>query len=103
MSTEIVFILDELTVASPGQQLLDRFLLGYHHAGEFVRPGGKVYLHLPHAETNAAVSKRVSEFGLTLFSSPDEAMHRAIPACIVMNDAHQRERLLSLRKTNQPC
>lgn len=69
---KITFVLDEFATRSPGQQLLDRFLIGYARDGEFHRlPGREVSLAAPDDQTAASMQSRVKDFGLKI--DPDLA------------------------------
>jgi hypothetical protein len=73
----VAFILDQFELQSPGQQLLDRFLIGYKHDGEFITAPSKVVLSLPKASENPLIQARTKEFGLELADSIERAASSA--------------------------
>lgn len=77
---KIVFILEDFSVGSPGQQLLDRFLIGYPRDGEFRRiPDSQVAAWLaPVAENSTAFADATAPLAarqrdFNLIQSPDLA------------------------------
>lgn len=62
--TKIAFVLDEFSVSSPAQQLLDRFLLGYPHDGEFIKPVGRQTAATVRTPSQDALRSRVEQHGL---------------------------------------
>ena len=58
---QVTFVIDQFAVASPGQQLLDRFLIGYHSDGAFRAPGCEVQFS---GESTPAIEARVRDHGL---------------------------------------
>lgn len=69
--SKIAFALEDFAVPSAGQQLLDRFLIGYNLDGDFRSTGAQVVLAGP---DNAAVQSRVKDFGLKLDSDLGKAV-----------------------------
>lgn len=63
----VTFIADDFPPRAPVQQLLDRFLIGYPHEGEFKRPDCRVTLVVP--QSNAELERRVKDFGLSVRAS----------------------------------
>lgn len=82
---EFSFILEEFAERTPGQQLLDRFLIGYNAAGEFRAPAKKVTLYAQNVANKEALQARVTEFGLVVASSVNEAAV-ASANCIVAGE-----------------
>lgn len=77
---KIAFIIEEFTVPSAGQQLLDRFLIGYNVEGTFRTTGAQVILAAPR---NAAVEARVKEFGLSVADNVAKAVGESGAAVVV--------------------
>jgi hypothetical protein len=73
----VAFILDQFELQSPGQQLLDRFLIGYKHNGEFKSAPAKVVISLPKADQISLVQSRVKDFGLEVADSLKRAVTSA--------------------------
>ena len=74
---QITFLLEDFALQTPAQQLLDRFLIGYRRDGEFHRPADvRIVAHLA-GGTNAELSRRAAEFGLSRAQSVGEALHAA--------------------------
>ena len=67
----IVFIADEFKLRTPVQQLLDRFLIGYPHAGAFHRHGCDITLVTP--EKNVDIERRMKDFSLRWQTEPADA------------------------------
>jgi hypothetical protein len=74
---KVAFILDGFELQSPGQQLLDRFLLGWSENGAFRPAAGKVALWMINGSTNPLLERRVKDFGLELASSMEAALAEA--------------------------
>jgi hypothetical protein len=62
---KLTFVIDDFSIGSPGQQLLDRFLIGYNRDGEFYSPGCAVELLQP-KQNNDAIAARSKDFGLKI-------------------------------------
>ncbi|MBI2924537.1 MAG: hypothetical protein HYY24_02400 [Verrucomicrobia bacterium] len=61
----IAFVVEEFTLRSPTQQLLDRFLLGYPRDGEFHRlENCRIAVHLAGGGESAEIEQRRRDFGL---------------------------------------
>jgi len=75
--TRIAFVLDQFELQSPGQQLLDRFLIGYNQNGEFKASKTKVILFLSGAGENRLIQSRVTKFGLEIADSMRGALAHA--------------------------
>ncbi len=72
---KIAFILEEFTVPSPGQQLLDRFLIGYPRDGKLHRlEGCRITAHLASGADDTKLRRRVTDFGLTRADSIEAAV-----------------------------
>jgi hypothetical protein len=74
---KVAFILDGFELQSPGQQLLDRFLMGWSENGAFRSGAGKVVLWMSSGGESPLVQRRVKEFGLELASSLETAVAEA--------------------------
>jgi hypothetical protein len=78
MINKIAFVLEEMTVSSPGQQLLDRFLIGYNNDGEFhTAPKREITLAVRQQTNRAIIEARVKDFGLALAASAQAAVMNA--------------------------
>lgn len=61
----LAFLADDLTLGSPAQQLLDRFLIGYPRDGSFQRlEGCQITLWLPPGISTTELNLRVKDCGL---------------------------------------
>jgi hypothetical protein len=74
LHTEFTFILEEFAEGTAGQQLLDRFLIGYNADGEFRSPASKVTLFAQNVVHKEALQSRVNDFHLRIASSLQEAI-----------------------------
>jgi hypothetical protein len=92
-----VFILEDFMVGAPGQQLLDRFLIGYSRDGEFRHnPGGAVGVWLASAPEESKVSagkmswlaQRQRDFNLVQHASFDAALRDAESVIVVGAAGH---------------
>jgi hypothetical protein len=72
--TRIAFVLDQFELQSPGQQLLDRFVIGYNQEGEFKRPGTTVAAFMPGSNENPLLQARKKEFRLEVAESIESAL-----------------------------
>lgn len=80
---KIAFIVEEFSVPSSAQQLLDRFLIGYPRRGEFHQLNDcRVAAYLPGAGDNAELQRRAKDFGLVLAGTLAETVANA-DACVV--------------------
>jgi hypothetical protein len=84
---KIAFILEEFAIPSPGQQLLDRFLIGYPREGQFHRvQDAEISLCLlgsQSASVKEALQARVRDFGLKLTESAEAAVANADASVLV--------------------
>jgi hypothetical protein len=69
---KISFVIQDFRVPSPGQQLLDRFLIGYNRDGDFHSPHCEVTLFAG-AQEREAVTSRTKDFGLRVASTIGDA------------------------------
>lgn len=79
---KVTFHLERFALPSPGQQLLDRFLIGYNHDATFHSPGCAVEL----VSTGAAhpgLEARAQQFGLRVLTAGNQTMHAAENAIVV--------------------
>lgn len=75
---KVAVLLDHLSLRSPGQQLLDRFLIGYPRDGEFHRPAANaVVLHVASGGERELVEARQRDFGLEVAATAEAAATRA--------------------------
>ena len=74
---QITFLLDRFAVPSPGQQLLDRLLLGFPHAGRLERPGVRVAAWLANPTDTDALRGRVDSYGLAVIPELTDAVRGA--------------------------
>lgn len=73
----IAFILDGFELRSPGQQLLDRFLIGFHDNGVFRQADQRVTVFTPNGGDSALLRQRTQDFGLAVATSVEEALKAA--------------------------
>jgi hypothetical protein len=71
---KIAFVVEDLRFDTPGQQLLDRFLIGYPRDGVFHRPQCKIHLWMPRETAGEEAHRRVADFGL----QQDKALEDAV-------------------------
>ena len=75
---KIAFALDDFKPGSPGQQLLDRFLMGYTKDGVWTKPSNRlIAVSVPDEEWNEDLDQRVRKFGLRRTGSLREALQAA--------------------------
>jgi hypothetical protein len=82
----IGFILEEFSPGSPAQQLLDRFLLGYHRAGQFHRPEMDVAVALLNAHSADLLQARVRDHGLQ-FTSLGPRLFRDLDSVVFVSNS----------------
>lgn len=70
--SKITFIVQHFNVPSPAQQLLDRFLIGYNHDGEFRSTRCEVTLFAG-TEDRQAITSRAGDFGMRVVASIQDA------------------------------
>jgi hypothetical protein len=81
---KIAFLLEEFTKASPAQQLLDRFLIGYPRDGAMHKPAREtVSAHLMLNVTESDFETRHEDFGLTIAPTAEQAVEGADAIVIV--------------------
>lgn len=62
---KVAFLLDEFAIGHPSQQLLDRFLLGYSHDGQWRTPGERrTIVYASEGVWNEALEDRLNRHGL---------------------------------------
>ncbi len=84
----VAFILEELVVGSAGQQLLDRFLLGYARDGQVRRPEGwEVVIPRPSESPSEEFLNARGKFGLRVVRSISEAISVANAVVLVWKGA----------------
>ncbi|MCI0538571.1 MAG: hypothetical protein L0Z50_25470 [Verrucomicrobiales bacterium] len=72
---KIAFVVEEFSARGPAQQLLDRFLMGYPHDGEFRRLDNcRIVLAGSEIGNSDAVKSRVQDYGLSVAKAPPEAV-----------------------------
>ena len=71
---KIAFLLEDFAVPSPGQQLLDRFLIGYPRDGQFHRAGVKVSVHVASGGGKEFLERRVKDHGLMVAAGAQDAL-----------------------------
>jgi hypothetical protein len=67
----IAFLLEDIALPSPAQQLLDRFLIGFSHNGEWQRLRAPVAVWMEKQEQAPLLQQRQDDFGL--INAPDRA------------------------------
>jgi hypothetical protein len=80
---KIAFLLDEFTPASPAQQLLDRFLIGYPHDGVLRKPEGTQVSAYLAISVEANFGERPKDFDLEIAPTVEEAVADADAIVIV--------------------
>mgnify|MGYP003574918453 CR=1 FL=1 len=88
--TKVTFLIDNFAVPSSGQQLVDRFLIGYNHDGEFYTPGCSVELVL-NGEPTSAINSRAVQHRLRVVPSREEAIRNCQSAVVVAPSQITRE------------
>jgi hypothetical protein len=73
---KIAFVLDGFELRTAGQQLLDRFLIGYQRGGVF-ETAPKTRSIVAFCPRNEEVNRRVQQFGLVVAKSIEEAVRDA--------------------------
>jgi hypothetical protein len=73
----IAFILDQFELQSAGQQLLDRFLIGYNADGDFRKPEAQVTVFAQESGDAKLMRQRTADFGLRVANSIDSALDGA--------------------------
>src|SRR5262245_46759836 len=68
-------LVEDLSLRSPAQQLLDRFLVGYPHAGSFHRP--RFASITVHGGAGTERDRRCADHGLRVAETADAALHGA--------------------------
>jgi len=71
---KVAFILDGFELQSPGQQLLDRILLGWNEHGTFRTGAEKVALWMMGEGGGPLLEKRKKDFGLEIVDSAEKAL-----------------------------
>jgi hypothetical protein len=92
---KIAFIFDEFVHGSPGQHLLDRFLIGYPKELGFHRPSVEtISVYAASTRASHGLRERELEFGLTRASSMESALANASAVAVVMamNASEQKAR-----------
>lgn len=75
---KIAFVLDEFALGTPAQHLLDRFLMGYHRDGKWIKPEDRlVAISIPEEKWDAELDRRVKDFDLRKTQSLVEALEGA--------------------------
>lgn len=75
---KIVFLLDEFALQTPGQQLLDRFLIGYPRNGVWHRDAQwRITVCTPPGAGDELLERRVRDFSLVRASDPAQAVASA--------------------------
>ncbi|MBI3417177.1 MAG: hypothetical protein HY043_17950 [Verrucomicrobia bacterium] len=85
---KIAFIVEEFSVPSAAQQLVDRFLIDHPRRSELQRVNDcHIALHLSGAAENTEVRRREKDFGLLLSDSLSNALANA-DACVLVWHGH---------------
>lgn len=80
----ILFILDGFELRSPGQQLLDRFLIGYNREGAFQRlVRTNVILSIADDKTSSLLQSRANDYGLKIEPDRTKALSQTDALVIV--------------------
>jgi len=84
---KITFLLEEFQVSSPGQQLLDRFLIGYPRAGKFHALDDLKVSACLLLNSENSFGKRREDWSLAIKSNPEQAVRDADAVVIVPHGA----------------
>src|SRR5436853_569803 len=98
---KIAFVVEEFSVLTPAQQLLDRFLIGYPRDGTFHRIADcEVHLHIVGGmdSRNAFVEQRIADFKLVDSSSIESAVKGADAIVVVWRGGGTRANDFVLRR-----
>ncbi|HEY8746468.1 MAG TPA: hypothetical protein VIM11_00730 [Tepidisphaeraceae bacterium] len=85
---KIAFVLEDCSLGSPGQQLLDRVLIGYPRDGEFHRCEGEVHVYLAPQAADAELRRRLADFPLHRESTIEQAVTGADGIVVVPGHVH---------------
>lgn len=90
-----IIIEDELTLGSPAQKILDRFLIGFQRDGVFQEPpkNRRVEVFLAHPDTKL-LSQRRDKFQVVASNSPAESAKRADAAVFIQQNARANDEAL---------
>lgn len=99
---KLVFVLEEFTLRSPAQQLLDRFLIGYQRDGQFHQlEDCQVWLLALTDRTHPEVERRIKGFGLRIAGNMESAMMDADGVVVVWRGSGAKANADLLRMTLQ--
>lgn len=99
---KVAFVVDEFTLRSPAQQLLDRFLMGYQRDGQFHRlEGCQVWLLAAMDRTHLEVERRTKDFGLRVAENMESAVMDADGVVVVWRGSGAKANDDLLRMTLQ--
>jgi hypothetical protein len=73
----IAFLLENAALHSPGQQLLDRFLIGFPQHGQFEPPRTRVSLWTEKDDAAGLIRQRRDDFGLAVASAQADVLRDA--------------------------
>jgi len=90
---QVAVVLNEFTMPSPGQQLLDRFLMGYAHDGSFVPPARRTALFARRDNSVSGLATRAKEHGLIVSQVQDEALSQQGRVIISGEDSSSNARI----------
>ena len=79
----VAFVLEELSLDTPAQQLLDRFLIGYPRDGQFHRPDCSVHVWLASGAAEDELRRRISDFPLKRHETIEQAVASADAIVVV--------------------
>jgi len=97
---KIAIVVEEFTLRSPAQQLLDRFLIGYPRDGEFRRLDNcQVWLHVVSGGSDTEVGRRVKDHDLRVAESIDRTLANADGVIVVWRGAGSKANDDLLRAT----
>lgn len=91
---QVAVVLNEFAVPSPGQQLLDRFLIGYSHDGVFQPPARRVALYASNHETASDLAARGKDLGLKSANLTDAGLSSETRVIFAGRDAVENETLV---------
>src|SRR5689334_1924954 len=83
---KVAILVDDLALASPSQQIVDRFLIGYNRDGVFERPAVEKIAIWCRDSDDKIVEQRRREFPRSLVHSRDEAIANANAVVFIQNE-----------------
>src|ERR1041385_979800 len=98
----IAFIIQELAVDVPAQQLMDRFLIGYPRDGEFHRPDCQIHVWLQPGADDSELVRRRGDFSLHRHNTIEDATASADAIVVVPRRIAAEELIEKTVKSARP-